>query len=108
MLFRSNGPCDAAGQGLDWPSLDPISYADAAQIAAVNDPDGEERLIVIVLTIAHLNHQPEHNQDDNLQALCQRCHNRHDRAHRQETRKNIPGQLPLFQEDTDVRPHDAT
>ena len=32
----------------------------------------------VVLTIAHLNHRPEDNGDDNLAALCQRCHNRYD------------------------------
>lgn len=39
--------------------------------------------IVIVLTIAHLDHDPTNNDPSNLRALCQRCHNRHDRAHRQ-------------------------
>jgi 5-methylcytosine-specific restriction endonuclease McrA len=32
----------------------------------------------IVLTVAHLNHQPEDCSDDNLKALCQRCHNQYD------------------------------
>jgi len=32
----------------------------------------------IVLTIAHLDHDTTHNGDENLQALCQRCHLRHD------------------------------
>lgn len=40
---------------------------------------------VVVLTVAHLDHQPEHCADDNLRALCQRCHNRYDQPHR---RKN--------------------
>jgi hypothetical protein len=31
-----------------------------------------------VLTVAHLDHQPEHCGDDNLKAMCQRCHNRLD------------------------------
>lgn len=37
------------------------------------------RLTRIVLTIAHLDHTPEHNADENLRALCQRCHLQHDR-----------------------------
>jgi len=45
------------------------------------------RAIVVVLTVAHLNHQPEDCRPENLQALCQRCHNRHDAAHRAETRR---------------------
>ncbi|MBC6441213.1 MAG: hypothetical protein GDA49_12565 [Rhodospirillales bacterium] len=32
----------------------------------------------VVLTVAHLDHTPEHCGDDNLAALCQRCHNRYD------------------------------
>ena len=41
---------------------------------------------VVVLTVAHLDHTPEHGVDDNLLAGCQRCHNRYDRAHRITTR----------------------
>lgn len=40
-------------------------------------PDGS-KIIKIILTIAHLNHTPEDVRDENLKALCQRCHNRHD------------------------------
>ena len=36
------------------------------------------RIVRIVLTVAHLDHQPENCADDNLAALCQRCHNRYD------------------------------
>lgn len=41
----------------------------------------------IVLTIAHLDHTPEHCVPDNLRALCQRCHNAYDAEHRKQTRK---------------------
>jgi 5-methylcytosine-specific restriction endonuclease McrA len=41
----------------------------------------------IVLTVAHLDHQPENNADENLAALCQRCHNRYDMPHRIANRK---------------------
>lgn len=40
------------------------------------------RIIEIVLTIAHLNHNPEDCRDENLRAWCQRCHNRYDLASR--------------------------
>lgn len=33
----------------------------------------------IVLTVAHLDHTPENCSDDNLKAMCQRCHLRYDR-----------------------------
>lgn len=40
------------------------------------------RVTRIVLTVAHLDHQPENCDDENLKALCQRCHNRYDAAMR--------------------------
>ena len=40
------------------------------------------RMVRIVLTIAHINQQPEDNRDANLLALCQRCHNRIDLPYR--------------------------
>ena len=36
----------------------------------------------IILTTAHLDHDRQHNIDDNLRALCQFCHLNHDRLHR--------------------------
>lgn len=33
---------------------------------------------IVVLTVAHLDHQPENCGDDNLRAMCQRCHNTYD------------------------------
>lgn len=43
--------------------------------------DTKGTLLTIVLTIAHIDHQPENNQDSNLAALCQKCHLNHDREH---------------------------
>lgn len=34
----------------------------------------------VVLTVAHLDHEPEHSEPENLRAMCQRCHLRYDRA----------------------------
>jgi hypothetical protein len=49
------------------------------------------RPVKIVLTIAHLDHDPENHEvaDDRLRALCQRCHLRYDRICRQK-RKDQP------------------
>ncbi len=41
----------------------------------------------VVLTVAHLDHAPENSDPSNLRALCQRCHNVHDAAHRAATRR---------------------
>ncbi len=39
----------------------------------------------IVLTIAHLDHTPEHNDPANLRALCQRRHLAYDATHHAQT-----------------------
>lgn len=41
----------------------------------------------VVLTIAHLDHVPEHCEPANLRAWCQRCHVTYDREHHARTRK---------------------
>lgn len=48
---------------------------------------GGRKVIKIVLTIAHLDHDPTNNDYSNLKALCQQCHNRYDARHRAENRK---------------------
>src|SRR3990167_6486678 len=40
----------------------------------------------VVLTVAHLNHIPEDCREENLKAMCNRCHLVYDRAHHAETR----------------------
>lgn len=41
------------------------------------------RFVTVVLTIAHLDHQPENCDPENLRAWCQRCHLRYDHHHHQ-------------------------
>lgn len=36
---------------------------------------------IVILTVAHLDHTPEHCDDANLMAMCQRDHLAYDRAH---------------------------
>lgn len=54
----------------------------------------------IVLTIAHLDHDVTNNKADNLKALCQRCHLRHDaKLHAEnarKTRERKSGQMALL------------
>jgi tRNA(Ile)-lysidine synthase TilS/MesJ len=56
--------------------------------------------IKIVLTVAHLNHDIADNSDDNLAALCQLHHLRHDidhhRANAKETNRKKKGLQNLF------------
>lgn len=44
------------------------------------------RTVRIVLGVAHLNHTPGDNRDENLKALCQWCHFAHDQEHHAESR----------------------
>lgn len=61
--------------------------------------DGD-RVIQIVLTVAHLDHDEE-NHDvklDRLAALCQRCHLRYDIGEKKKRRKNKKAVGDLFNE----------
>lgn len=46
-----------------------------------------DNAVYIVLTIAHLDHIPEHNDPTNLRAWCQKCHNGYDMPKRIANRK---------------------
>ena len=95
-----SGPTDFAGQGLQWPSFEPLSFAEAREFAQAN-PHPEHKVIVIVLTIAHLDHVPENCKPANLRAWCQRHHLAYDHRHhlttaymtRMASRRNL--ELPL-------------
>jgi hypothetical protein len=78
---------------------DPQPYREAQQaLGFYHEPD--DKAIVIVLTIAHLDHDISNNADTNLRALCQRCHLTHDTEHHaqnaRQTRDQKTGQLALL------------
>jgi len=52
--------------------------------------------IKIILTIMHLDHDIKNNDDSNLRAGCQRCHNRHDVEHRKDNRAKKKNLQSLF------------
>jgi hypothetical protein len=79
------------------------SYAAARALAAEQwHAQGYEGVkpIVIVLTVAHLNHDPTDCRPENLRAMCQRHHLAHDhdhhRANAQATRRAKAGTMELF------------
>jgi hypothetical protein len=78
---------------------DPQPYRDAASNVGFYHT-ADERATVIVLTIAHLDHDTSNNEDSNLKALCQRCHLTHDAGHHsrnaRKTREAKGRQLVLF------------
>jgi hypothetical protein len=55
----------------------------------------------VVLTVAHLDHTPENCADDNLMAMCQRCHLTYDAKHHAKnaasTRRRRAGIQDLFE-----------
>ncbi|MEL6627447.1 MAG: hypothetical protein AAFQ92_18135 [Bacteroidota bacterium] len=64
------------------------------------DDPKRNRFIKIVLTIAHLDHDPENHdvQDDRLAALCQQCHLRYDapeKARKRRVKKYAQSLFPI-------------
>lgn len=59
---------------------------------------------IVVLTVAHLDHRPENCADENLRAMCQRCHLTYDAKHHAEnarqTRRAKLARGDLFEEQT--------
>jgi len=51
---------------------------DAMGYARGSEWPSSGKLTKVILTVAHMDHVPENCADDNLKALCQRCHNRYD------------------------------
>lgn len=66
---RSGGQCECTGQC----GIDHRGRCDARH-GEVHPATGS----IVVLTVMHLDHQPEHNDPANLLHGCQRCHNRYD------------------------------
>ena len=83
----------------DWPEIsDRIRFGRADYQCEFLTDDGERCTArhgqrhpftgaIVVLTVAHLNHDPSDCRDDNLLAACQLHHNRYDLAHRLRSRQ---------------------
>ncbi len=69
ILARASHNCEGSPE---WPNCRAINY----------NPHPETGSKVI-LTIAHLDHNPTNSDYNNLKAWCQRCHNKYDQPHRQ-------------------------
>ena len=112
---RAGGKCECTGQcgnahgvRCDAPhNMDVLRFADREQDWELWERVSASgrlmhRKVRIILTVAHLDHTPEHCDDDNLLAMCQRCHLRYDRDHhaasRRRRRDQRSGQLPLLGE----------
>lgn len=100
ILARADGRCECLGEcGHDHRAEtgDVLGLPTGRDVAAeVREPD---RCIArdrrdhpvtgsrVVLTVAHRDHTPEHCDESNLFAACQRCHLAYDRDHHAETRR---------------------
>jgi hypothetical protein len=69
-----NGYLDKAGMGM-------LSFNKARQTAIYLTENENRKYIVIVLTVAHLDHDINNNDLLNLKPLCQKCHLNYDKLH---------------------------
>ena len=74
---RAGGQCECTGE---------CRTAHATRCEARNGHRSPYTGSVVVLTVAHLDHTPENCDDENLRAMCQRCHLAYDGPHHAETR----------------------
>lgn len=90
IVTAGNETHDKAGNG-------ELSYKEARELVKHCNEFCEHNLIVIVLTVAHLNHDINDNDLSNLKALCQKCHLDYDKEHHKknsrQTLKNKKGLL---------------
>ncbi len=107
ILARAEGRCEfvlADGSRCNAPDLTVVcrNRSNPEHYNVVRDDDGPDDgyLVKVVLTVAHLDHQPENCADDNLRAGCQLHHLRHDSKHHQRnaavTRRAAKGNAELF------------
>jgi hypothetical protein len=68
---RARGRCECTGE------CGEVHYLNH-RCPALNGAPHPDTGSKVVLTVAHLDHTPENCADDNLKAMCQRCHNRYD------------------------------
>jgi hypothetical protein len=74
---RAGGRCECDGR---------CGRVHPARCEAVNGQRSPYTGSLVVLTVAHLDHHPENCDEENLLAMCQRCHLGYDRDHHAETR----------------------
>ena len=86
ILDRAENRCEQCGvPNHAWRNNATGQWTHDAGLAEAWGLDGD-KIARIVLTVAHLDHAPEHNDPANLAALCQPCHLRWDVDHQRQTR----------------------
>ena len=85
ILQRAGNACEQCGiSNRIWRNNHTDAWTQNAHTASGWKKHGDS-VTRIVLTIAHLDHTPEHCDPANLRALCQRCHLHYDAEHHQQT-----------------------
>jgi hypothetical protein len=75
---RADWRCQCAGE-CGSPGHAPCGIEHGALVQSAHvGRDGGRKEYRIVLTAAHLDHDPANCSEENLKALCQLCHNRYD------------------------------
>lgn len=112
ILARAQNKCEECGVlNHEWGARDRHGqWHDQDEIDGMKSDTGEAyfgeypKIVRIVLTISHTDHDINNNADDNLRALCQRCHLHHDREHHAKSRRRNrdvrTGQRTLIEEPT--------
>jgi hypothetical protein len=89
---------DFAGQGIDYDTKNILSYSLAKEFRNMHNEDSFEKHIIIVLTIAHLDHDITNNCSSNLKALCQSCHLSYDAEyHKKNARQTLKTKKGLLE-----------
>jgi hypothetical protein len=97
---RAGGRCESCGRphGIEvrvlpdgrWMHPATGAWSDARGLPCAHPtvPElSDPRWTRVVLTTAHIDHDPSNNADSNLAAWCQRCHLLHDAGHHQAQRR---------------------
>lgn len=91
-VLRAHGRCECDGRcGRPTDHLDRFG-----RCVNLHDQPAHGTGSLVVLTTAHLDHQPENMHPSNLMAACQGCHLHYDKAHHAETRLHNLGIVALF------------
>jgi len=112
ILARAGHACEWCGvpnrehvwrRGDEW---EPCDETESEGEATAMLSDGW-RFVRIVLTIAHLDHDPTNNSERNLRALCQKCHLGYDAKHHarnaartRQRKREAAGQRAMFNRET--------
>ena len=81
---------DRAGDRCEWCGVRDLAYGYRDAAGTFHECEGLEiehathdgfKIIRIVLTVAHLDHDVANNEAGNLACLCQKCHLNHDLEH---------------------------